>query len=251
MAYDLEAGPHVLQGLGHVCPQFAQPSAIVGACLMARQMRVDFARKMLGQGTAEWLRRCGTLCGRKRLRLLDGTGGLQIFQLELELLDLVEDLLALRSEEHPLQLLNQQRQAFDLAREESFAVHLLCGAINSALVASRSRPSRSGSEATSMSGVCHKLSSIKRGKYQTLMNGSPFAEALSNRYLRVASRAAHGSTTGLHWLLAATRSVRVQASWPTHRHRTRALLRCRRPVHERRTRVPTTAAVRARSVLGR
>jgi hypothetical protein len=82
---------------------------------MAGHVRVDFARKMLGQGAAEGLRRSRTLCGRNRLRLLDGTGGLQIFKLELKLFDLAEDLFALRSEEHPLELLDQQHQAFDLA----------------------------------------------------------------------------------------------------------------------------------------
>jgi hypothetical protein len=66
---------------------------------MAGQVRVDFALKMLGQGAAEGLRRCGTLCGRNRLRFLDGTGGLQVFKLELKLLDLAEDLFALRFEE--------------------------------------------------------------------------------------------------------------------------------------------------------
>jgi hypothetical protein len=47
--------------------------------------------------------------------LLDGTGGLQVFKLELKLLDLAEDLFALRSEEHALQLLDQERQSLDLA----------------------------------------------------------------------------------------------------------------------------------------
>lgn len=108
MADDLEAGPHVLQHLGHIFPQFAQPSAAVGARLMAGHVGMDFARKMLGQGAAEGLRRCRTLCGRNRPRLLDGAGRLQVFKLELKLFDLAEDLFAFRSEEHALELLNQQ-----------------------------------------------------------------------------------------------------------------------------------------------
>jgi hypothetical protein len=36
--------------------------------------------------------------------------------LQFQLLDLTEDLLALRSEEHALELLDQQHQAFDLGR---------------------------------------------------------------------------------------------------------------------------------------
>ena len=127
MADDLEAGPHVLQHLGDIFTQLAQPSAAVGARLMAGQVGVDFARKMLGQRAAEGLRRSSTLCGRNRLRLLDGTGGLQVFKLKFKLFDLAEDLFALRSEEHPLQLLDQQQQALDLggSRGERRSVPLM------------------------------------------------------------------------------------------------------------------------------
>src|SRR6266702_6474191 len=70
---------------------------------------------------------CRALCGRNRLCLLDGTGGLQIFKLELKLFDLAEDLLALGPEEHALELLNQQRQALDLTRSRGkrFGVSLM------------------------------------------------------------------------------------------------------------------------------
>src|SRR5450432_4153685 len=86
---------------------------------MAGQVGVDFARKMLGQRTAEGLRGCRAFCGRNRPRLLDGTGRLQVFKLELKLFDLAEDFFALRSEEHPLELLNQQCQTFNLTRSRS------------------------------------------------------------------------------------------------------------------------------------
>jgi hypothetical protein len=127
MADDLEAGPHVLQHLGHIFPQLAQPATTVRAGSVVRHVRVDFARKMLRQGTAEGLRGSRMLCGRNRLRLLDGAGGLQVFQLQLKLFDLAEDLFALRSKKHPLQLLDQQQQAFDLtcSRGERRGVPLL------------------------------------------------------------------------------------------------------------------------------
>ena len=127
MTENLEAGPYVLQYLSHVFAQVAQTAAAVGAGLMGWPMRMDFAWKMLGQGAAEGLRGRWTLCGRNRLRLLDGTGGLQVFKLELELFDLAEDLFALRSEEHPLQLLDQQHQAVDLtgSRAERRGVPLM------------------------------------------------------------------------------------------------------------------------------
>jgi hypothetical protein len=54
---------------------------------------------------AEGLRGHRALRWRDGLRLFDGAGGLQVFQLQLELLDLAEDLLALGSEEHALHLL--------------------------------------------------------------------------------------------------------------------------------------------------
>ena len=45
-----------------------------------------------------------------------GSGGsLQFFQLQFQLVELTEDLLTLRSEEHALKLLDQQHKPFDLA----------------------------------------------------------------------------------------------------------------------------------------
>ena len=53
MAQDLEAGPHILQHLGNIFAQFTQSTATVRASLMGWHMRVDLARKMLGQRAAE------------------------------------------------------------------------------------------------------------------------------------------------------------------------------------------------------
>ena len=71
---------------------------------------------MLGQRTAKRLRGNRVLCRGDSLQLFDGAGNLQVFELELKLLDLAEHLLALGAEKHPLQLLDQQRKPFDLAR---------------------------------------------------------------------------------------------------------------------------------------
>ena len=127
MTDNLEAGANVLQHLGDVFAQLAQTAAAVWTGLMAGHMRMDFARKMRGQRAAKGLRRYGALCGRNGMRLFEGAGGLQVFKLELKLLDLAEDLLALRAEEHPLQLLDQQHQALDLAaaRGQSHRVSLM------------------------------------------------------------------------------------------------------------------------------
>src|SRR5665213_3036605 len=79
MADDLEAGPHVLQHLGGVFAEFAQPAAAIGAGFVVGQVRVDFARKMLGQRTAKRLRGSGAFCRSYGLQLFDGVGNVQLF----------------------------------------------------------------------------------------------------------------------------------------------------------------------------
>ena len=76
---------------------------------------MHLARKMLGQRAAKWLRGGGSIDRRDRRALFDRAGGMKLFELQLQLLDLAKDLLALGSEEHALQLLDQQHQALDLA----------------------------------------------------------------------------------------------------------------------------------------
>jgi len=73
MADDLEAGPYILQHLGDILAQFAQPAAAVGAGLMVRHVGMDLAGKMLGQRTTKWLRGHRPFWRSHRLRLLDRT----------------------------------------------------------------------------------------------------------------------------------------------------------------------------------
>jgi hypothetical protein len=80
-----------------------------------RHVRMDLTGEVLGQGAPEGLRGRRPVSSSSGLDLFDRTHGLKFFQLQLKLFDLTEDLLALRSEEHALQLLNQQHQTFDLA----------------------------------------------------------------------------------------------------------------------------------------
>jgi hypothetical protein len=56
MADDLEAGSHVLQQFGDILAQLAQSTAAVGAGFMGGHVRVDLARKLPRQWTAEGLR---------------------------------------------------------------------------------------------------------------------------------------------------------------------------------------------------
>ncbi len=111
----LEADSYVLQHLGNIHAQLAQSAAAVGAGFMGGHVRVDLARKMLRQWTAEGFRGHWVFCWSNNLQVFDRIGCLQLFQLQLELLDLAEDLLALRPEEHALQLLDQEHQGLDLA----------------------------------------------------------------------------------------------------------------------------------------
>jgi hypothetical protein len=116
MAENLEAGADALQHLRCIFTQPAESAATVGARLMTWYVGMDLARKMLGQGSPKRLRRWRTLLRSNYLHFIDGTGRLKIFDLELKLLDLAEHLLALPSEQHMLQLLDQQREPSDLRR---------------------------------------------------------------------------------------------------------------------------------------
>jgi hypothetical protein len=116
MPDDLEAGPHVLQHLGDILAQLAQPAAAVGAGGVIGQMGVNLARKMLRQRAAKRLRGNWPFPRRSRSLLFDGLGRVELFELQLKLLDLAKDLLALRSEEHPLQLVDKHLQPLDLGR---------------------------------------------------------------------------------------------------------------------------------------
>src|SRR4051812_45887336 len=108
-----ETGWHILKLLGHVFAQVPQPAAAgwAGLCfwpidsLVAWQMvRQRLAHRLLAWG-AVGLRhfpRCYTLVG------------LQVFQLQLELFDLVIELLGLAAELHAPQLGNPQLEMLDL-----------------------------------------------------------------------------------------------------------------------------------------
>jgi hypothetical protein len=108
MADDLEAGPHALQHLGDIFAQLAQSAATVRAGLMVRHMGMDLAWQMLRQRSAEGLGGHGPSGRRDCGAFFDGVVSLQLFELQLQLFDLTEDLLDLRSEEHALELLDQQ-----------------------------------------------------------------------------------------------------------------------------------------------
>jgi hypothetical protein len=125
MADNLEAGTNVLQHLCGICTQFPKLATTVGAGLMVGHVGVDFARKMFRQRLAEGLRGNGAFRWRDCLQLFGGAGGVQLFQLQLELLDLMEDLLTPGAEEHALQLLDQQNEALNLARARAERCHVL------------------------------------------------------------------------------------------------------------------------------
>lgn len=114
MADNLEAGPHILQQLGRVLAQLAQPASAIRTGIMVRPVGVDLARKMLRKRTAERLRSNRSISRGSRACFFDGVRGLEFFKLKFQLFDLAEDLLAPGSEEHALKLLDQQLQPFHL-----------------------------------------------------------------------------------------------------------------------------------------
>src|SRR5271155_4607761 len=115
MADDLEALGDVLQLLGHILAELAQCSAATGTAIVLRKMCDDLAEKMLGQRLARRSRldfgsRCNGFDGRLHLSLR----GLQLFQMEFELFELNDNLLALPAKHRAPQLLDRQLQMLDL-----------------------------------------------------------------------------------------------------------------------------------------
>jgi len=95
--------------------ELAQLAATIGTAVTVRKVRNNFARKMLGQRLASrsrlrFLSRCHPLDSRFHL----GLRGLQLFQMEFELFELNNDLLALDAEYLAPQLLDEQLQMLNL-----------------------------------------------------------------------------------------------------------------------------------------
>src|SRR5271156_1738672 len=118
--------PHVLNYLvaswkafqlfGYIFAKLTQGTAAVRTARARRSMGDDFARKILGQ----WLARStrpGLIRSSSRMWFLNLPCcllGLQFFQLKLKLFQLTLKLLAFRAENHPLVLLDDQFQMFNL-----------------------------------------------------------------------------------------------------------------------------------------
>jgi hypothetical protein len=118
MADDLEALGHILEDFGDIFAELAQRASTTGAAARLRAMRLDLARQMFRQGATGRLFRL--LLRRQMERQWRGyflfpARCLQLFKLQLQLRDLPDELLALRSEEHPLELIEQQLEVSDLA----------------------------------------------------------------------------------------------------------------------------------------
>jgi hypothetical protein len=117
VANDLEVGRDVLQHLGHILAEVAQRAAAIGAAVLFWMVRYDFAWKMRGQRLARWAGlesrfsfygRCLYVFSSRSLICL------YFFELQLELLNLNNDLLTLRAEDHAAQLLDDQLKMLNL-----------------------------------------------------------------------------------------------------------------------------------------
>jgi hypothetical protein len=99
MADHAEAGRHKLQLLGHVLAQRPQAAATSRASIGRGRIHLFVSRQMIGQRPAHRLlsRR---LVGRRHLARRLGLVGLQVFQLQLKLLDLVVQLFRLAAKLH-------------------------------------------------------------------------------------------------------------------------------------------------------
>ncbi len=111
MADDLEVARHVVQHLGHVLAELAHAAAAVGAdagAVTGGLMHDLLARQMLGQRLALRLARARGSAPRVRsasaLGGIFGLAGLQLLELQFELLDLAGDPLRRPAELHPAQL---------------------------------------------------------------------------------------------------------------------------------------------------
>jgi hypothetical protein len=115
VANHLEALGDVLQLLGHIVAELAQLAAAIGTAVTLRKVADNFAREMFRQRLASrsrlrFLSRCHPL----NSGFLLGLRGLQLFQMEFELFELNNDLLALDAEHPAPQLLDDQLQMLDL-----------------------------------------------------------------------------------------------------------------------------------------
>jgi hypothetical protein len=88
MAHDLEARWNILQHLGDVFAELAQLAAALRTGLRAGRVSVYFARQVLRQRAPRWLRSIVVKRCTLRYRAL-GADRLHLFELQLQLLDLV------------------------------------------------------------------------------------------------------------------------------------------------------------------
>lgn len=105
---------HAFKDLGNIFAQLAQLAAALRTRMFRGQMRVYLARQVIGQPATRWLGPGCGMRGRTR-RYAPGLVRLKLFELQLQLFNLVRDLLALRAENHPPQLGDYQLEVFDFA----------------------------------------------------------------------------------------------------------------------------------------
>src|SRR6476660_1862872 len=98
-----EACRDVLEHFGDILAQLAQMTTAVGTGVHLGFVGLYFARQMFGKCLSSWSLRhrfLGEIRCRRELRISAGFGRLQLFQLELELLDLPLQLLRLAPKLH-------------------------------------------------------------------------------------------------------------------------------------------------------
>ena len=115
VANHLKALGDVLQLLRHVVAELAQLAATIRTAVAVRKVRDNFARKMFRKRlTSRFRLRSFNRCHPLNRSFHLGLRGLQFFQMEFELFELNNDLLALTPEDRAPQLLDDELQMRDL-----------------------------------------------------------------------------------------------------------------------------------------
>ena len=127
MANDLETGAYILQHLRDILAKCAQSASAIRTRIVAGHVGMHLTRQMFGQWPARRLRGnrgcTRSCCG----FALCTAVSFQFFELQLQLFNLPQHLLALHSEEHALELFDQQLEVRNLrcARTQRCGVLLL------------------------------------------------------------------------------------------------------------------------------
>jgi hypothetical protein len=223
-----EAGRDIFQLLGHVLAQVTQPAAARWAGVGWRRIDFFVARQVVGQRLAyRFLAR--RLVGFRHLARGLAFVGLQVFQLQFQLLDLMVEFFGLAAELHAPQLGDEQLEVLDLggARVQLYrqAGELVVAFLDPTLACQQQR--LQGIDVVGQVGGVEHAPSLREGRY--VYKPEAGFQVRSGRRQSMPSN----SIDNCAWLSVtvplvawAKRSARAPAAWPAstgHRRSTTAI----------------------------